>query len=90
MPRDLHGQDSRQAQGLELESGVDGLAERDVGGEPWCAVVAPDHPLAVRRRVRVAGYEWLTWPRSSHPGHWHAVHAWRRRWAGYRRSTRPG
>ncbi|WP_431776390.1 LysR family transcriptional regulator [Streptomyces cucumeris] len=64
--------------GLELESAVDGLAGHEVGGEPWCAVVGPGHPLAVRRRVRLAelaGYEWLTWPRSSHPGHWHAVHA---------------
>ncbi|MEU8827523.1 LysR family transcriptional regulator [Streptomyces sp. NPDC048636] len=64
--------------GLELESGVDGLAQQVVGGEPWCAVVGPDHPLASRGRVRLAeltAYEWLTWPRSSHPGYWHAVHA---------------
>ncbi|MFD5570358.1 LysR family transcriptional regulator [Streptomyces cadmiisoli] len=63
--------------GLELAFGGRRIARQEVGREPWCAVVGPRHPLADRGRVAVAdlaGYEWLSWPRSSHPGHWRAVH----------------
>ncbi|MET9670322.1 LysR family transcriptional regulator [Streptomyces sp. NPDC006475] len=63
--------------GLELTFGGSRLARQEVGREPWCAVVGPEHPLADRQQVAVAelaAYEWLTWPRSSHPGHWRAVH----------------
>ncbi|MEV8434893.1 LysR family transcriptional regulator [Streptomyces chartreusis] len=65
--------------GVGLELGFSGsrLARQEVGREPWCAVVGSQHPVADRRHVRVAdlaGYEWLSWPRSSHPGHWRAVH----------------
>ncbi|MFB6981346.1 LysR family transcriptional regulator [Streptomyces scopuliridis] len=63
--------------GLELTFRGSRIASQEVGREPWCAVVGPQHPLAARGRVagaELAGYEWLSWPRSSHPGHWRAVH----------------
>ncbi|MFC9648730.1 LysR family transcriptional regulator [Streptomyces sp. NPDC056937] len=63
--------------GLELTFGGSRIASQEVGREAWCAVVGPQHPLAARGRVAtadLAAYEWLSWPRSSHPGHWRAVH----------------
>lgn len=64
--------------GFELSPAGPGLAEQVVGREPWCVVVGPNHPLASRQRVKIvdlAQYEWLCWPRSSHPGYWNAVHS---------------
>ncbi|MEV7253151.1 LysR family transcriptional regulator [Streptomyces cyaneofuscatus] len=62
--------------GLELTFGGNRIASQTLGHELWCAVVGSQHPLAGRDRVRAAelsGHEWLSWPRSSHPGHWRAV-----------------
>ncbi|MFF7738298.1 MULTISPECIES: LysR family transcriptional regulator [unclassified Streptomyces] len=63
--------------GLELTFGGSRTASQELGREPWCAVVGARHPLAERGRVdlaELAAYEWLSWPRSSHPGYWRAVH----------------
>ncbi|MFC8093480.1 LysR family transcriptional regulator [Streptomyces sp. NPDC057301] len=63
--------------GLELAFGGSRTACQELGREPWCAVVGARHPLAERGRVdlaELAGHEWLSWPRSSHPGYWRAVH----------------
>ncbi|MFF4983891.1 LysR family transcriptional regulator [Streptomyces sp. NPDC001046] len=63
--------------GLELAFSGGRLACQELGREAWCAVVGARHPLAERGRVGIAelaGHEWLSWPRSSHPGHWRAVH----------------
>ncbi|MFJ4964003.1 HTH-type transcriptional regulator BenM [Streptomyces sp. ADI96-02] len=62
--------------GLELGFRASRITSRAVARESWCAVVGAQHPLAGRERLVVAdlaGYEWLSWPRSSHPGHWRAV-----------------
>ncbi|MEW1616526.1 MULTISPECIES: LysR family transcriptional regulator [unclassified Streptomyces] len=62
--------------GLELTFGGNRIAGQTLGHEPWCAVVGSQHPLAARDRVstaELAGREWLSWPRSSHPGHWRAI-----------------
>ncbi|MFF6983502.1 LysR family transcriptional regulator [Streptomyces sp. NPDC008343] len=63
--------------GLELACAGSRIASQEVGREPWCAVVGPQHPLALRGQVsteELADHEWLSWPRSNHPGHWRAVH----------------
>ncbi|MFJ9424635.1 LysR family transcriptional regulator [Streptomyces sp. NPDC101249] len=63
--------------GLEVAFPAARIASHQVGPEPWCAVVGPQHPLAGGGPLTLAdlsGYEWLSWPRSSHPGHWRAVH----------------
>ncbi|AZS89504.1 LysR family transcriptional regulator [Streptomyces griseoviridis] len=63
--------------GLEVAFPAARIASHQLGPEPWCVVVGSQHPLAGRGRLALAdlvGHEWLSWPRSSHPGHWRAVH----------------
>ncbi|MGW7824362.1 LysR family transcriptional regulator [Streptomyces puniciscabiei] len=63
--------------GFEIGMAGPGLSEVLVAREPWCVVICPDHPLASRQSVSpmdLAPYEWLCWPRSTHPGFWNAVH----------------
>ncbi|MEU6084686.1 LysR family transcriptional regulator [Streptomyces sp. NPDC047108] len=63
--------------GIELGPPGPGLAGRTLGRERLCAVVGRRHPLAGAGAVTLSGlsgYDWLCWPRASHPGHWNTLH----------------